>query len=492
MNPLDALIKALAPRLALKRQRARHTLAYYEGAKPSRVRKFYTGNPSPNAQVRQSAVALRTQARQLTQNYDLARGALRVLVNNVVGPHGIAIEPQPRHTDGSIHQEYADALLAAWHEWTKRPEVSHRHHWASVQRMMAWSWLRDGEVFAKKLLGPIKGLAHGSPVPFSLEMIEADFLPMDMTDPDQSLVQGIQVNNWGQALAYHFLKRYPSGDDSKKGGKDKELDVKRVKADNVIHLALRDRIEQARGVSAFASVITRLADTKDYDESERIAAKIAAKLTAYVKRGNPELFDPAQMPGGEPREIPFEAGMIIDTLGVGEDIGLIDSKRPNANFGEYRNENMRAFAAGLGASHSSVSKRYDGTYSAQRQELVEQWVHYGVLADEFIGSFIRPVWEQFVLSAETSSVPRPGNVKKGTGDSASFIGQSMPWIDPVKEANAWTELVKAGFASEIEVIRRRGGNPIDVLNQIQRFRQEAEARGLQFTTELTPTERNNG
>ena len=40
-----------------------------------------------------------------------------------------------------------------------------------------------------------------------------------------------------------------------------------------------------------------------------------------------------------------------------------------------------------------------------------------------------------------------------------YIGQAMPWIDPMKEAEAFLALAKAGFISEPEVIRRRGGNP---------------------------------
>jgi len=45
----------------------------------------------------------------------------------------------------------------------------------------------------------------------------------------------------------------------------------------------------------------------------------------------------------------------------------------------------------------------------------------------------------------------------------------MPWIDPLKEAMAWTALIDAGLASEVEVIRKRGQNPWDVLEQCKRL-----------------------
>jgi capsid protein len=58
----------------------------------------------------------------------------------------------------------------------------------------------------------------------------------------------------------------------------------------------------------------------------------------------------------------------------------------------------------------------------------------------------------------------------------------MPWIDPVKEALASEYLVKAGFASEVEMIRRRGGNPDDVLEQISAWRKKTADKGLVFSS----------
>lgn len=257
----------------------------------------------------------------------------------------------------------------------------------------------------------------------------------------------------------------------------------------MLHIACLDRLHQVRGVSEFASVITRLEDIKDYEESERVAAKIAAMLTGYIRKGAPDLYDPASNGTDEagnplPREINFQPGMIIDNLGMGEEIGLIDSKRPNPNVVTFRQGQLRAVAAGLGASYSSISRDYNGTYSAQRQELVEQWIHYATLADEFTGQFVQPVWEQFVAIAHASGVVRmPADVVPHTADDALYIGQSMPWIDPLKEANAWHQLVQDGFASEVEVMRKRGANPRDVLEQIATWRQQVADKNLTFSSD---------
>jgi len=173
--------------------------------------------------------------------------------------------------------------------------------------------------------------------------------------------------------------------------------------------------------------------------------------------------------------------MIIDNLGVGEEIGMIDSNRPNPNLVTFRQGQLRAIAAGLGGRYSSLARDYSGTYSSQRQELVEQWIHYAVLCDEFVGQFVQPTWNDFVLAARLSGVvPMPADVDSETADDALFVGQSMPWIDPLKEALAWHSLVEDGFASEVEVMRKRGTNPRDVLEQIAAHRKECEEKGPVF------------
>ena len=152
--------------------------------------------------------------------------------------------------------------------------------------------------------------------------------------------------------------------------------------------------------------------------------------------------------------------MVFDDLMVGEEIGTIDTNRPNPNLQAYRDGQLRASAAGLGASYSSISRNYNGTYSAQRQELVEQWVGYQALTEAFAAQFVRPLWERFVALAALSGVIEvPLDLIPGSLDDALFIGQQMPWIDPAKEADAYSTLESRTYMSGPEIIRRRGANP---------------------------------
>ena len=155
---IDRIVSTFSPGAGLRRRQQRfalQALGEYDAATPARTRKFYRDGLSPNQLTQQSAEALRAQARQLHRNHDISRGILRTMVNNIVGPGGIGIEPQPRRADGTIHEAYAAALRTGWQQHNLRPEVTGRHTGAKVQRLACLTWVRDGEAFAQQVAGAL-------------------------------------------------------------------------------------------------------------------------------------------------------------------------------------------------------------------------------------------------------------------------------------------------------------------------------------------------
>lgn len=480
MNRLDQLIAYVSPSWAANRAHSRAYAAAcdeaYEASKQSRLRRISRDHGSGNAAVMLAGPALRAEARRLERNHDLARGALNTLEQNIVGPYGIGVEPQPMTKAGELHEDLAWAIKDLWDNWTQRPETTGLFDWASAQRMLCRSWLRDGEVLMQHVAGLIPSLDHGTTVPYSLELIEADLLDWDLNETQpRRIVNGVERNAWGRPIGYHLFKQHPGDPDVY------NPDRKRVGADLIRHMALRDRIGQVRGVSMFAAVITRLSDLKDYEESERVAAKVAASMAAFIKRGAPDMYTATEYESsGQQKNRPqhFVPGMIME-LDPGEDIGTIDTKRPNTALEPFRDGQLRATAAGLRMSFSSLAKKYDGTYSAQRQELVEQWGAYALLSAEFAHQAVRPTYRKFIAAAQLSGalvVPRDVDLDKLA--DALYVPQAMPWIDPEKEANAWEALERNHYVAAPEIIRRRGGNPRDVLKQQEAWKRALSDYGL--------------
>jgi lambda family phage portal protein len=471
MNVAERALLAFAPGWAAARAQSRVRAMYYssayEATKPDRNRKWWRERGSGNRAAMMAVRPLREMARQLERNHDIARNILNVLVRNVVGANGIGVEPQPLTKDGDIHDDLALQIHALHANWCLKPEVTQQFDKARMEQMLCRSWFRDGEVLYQKVMGYLATLDHGTIVPLSVEMIEADLLPLEFSDVPNGVFQGVQRNAWGKPVGYWLYKTHPNDPSY-----PYQPERKYVSADVVGHIKAIDRIGQVRGVSAFASVITRLDDIKDYEESERIAAKIAASMAAVIKKGDPSTFnaedlvDPNTGQKYPKRRLEFESGMIFDDLRPGEDISMIDSKRPNAGLEQFRNSQLRAVAGGTDVSYSSASKHYDGTYSAMRQELVEQWAAYETLSNAFVDMCTRPIYESFISAALFSGqlkIPRdadPNSIR-----NALFIPPQMPWIDPLKEANANQIVEDRAYESGPEIIRSRGGNPRDVARQ---------------------------
>ena len=443
----------------------------YEGADPRGPHgphRSWRDGRDGDATVSMAGERLRRNARHLDQNHDITRGAFDKLCQFVIGPSGIAIEPLPRGRDGKIHSAFAETLIEEFARWSEWPEVTWEHDWIATQLLLGRSLFRDGEVLVQLISGDYSGLDHGTNVPFSLELIEADQLPLDYNDPSKGITQGVERDAWGRPRAFHIYKTHPGAmfGFSTTGMSGS---LKRIPSENLLHLKLTDRIRQARGVTQTASVLRRLNEIKNYEDSERIAAEMAASMTGYIKRLVPDLFDnEATYKPTEKRTFDFVPGMMFDDLQPGEDVGLIDSKRPNPQVENFRRGQLRAAAPGFRVGYSSLARDYDGSYSSQRQELVEQQPLYEMMSALFIGQFVRPVWQRFVETAVLSkSILVPSDVDPLTLSRASYAPPVMPWIDPLKEMKSYVEGVDNRFMSPQQVIRSRRGNPNEVLRQFE-------------------------
>ncbi|MBC1019368.1 phage portal protein [Escherichia coli] len=479
MGIFDRALGAIAPGWAASRARSRLMLQAYEAAHPSRLHKARREGRSADTAVFAAGVSLREQARALDEDHDIVIGMLDKLEERVIGAQGIQVEPQPLKTDGTLHEEMAEKISALWSEWSVRPEVTGMFTRPEAERLALRSALRDGEIFTQLVRGPVAGLNHSTEVPFSLELLEADFVPVNLNSTaGQQVRQGIIVNAWGRPVGYRVYKYHPANMSRV------SAELKTVPADSMLHLAQRRRLHQLRGVSMLHGVIKRLGDIKDYEESEHVAARIAAALGFYIRRGDAGSFQESEWKSGEQKYRHFDIapGMIFDGLGPGEDLGMVESNRPNVHLHEFRNGQLRAVAAGTRGTYSSIARDYNGTYSAQRQELVEGQEGYNILQQWFVGQHSRPVYRAWLAMA-LLMMEVPPDVDRRTLFNATYLGPVMPWIDPVKEAAAWLTIIRGGAGTEAEWVRARGQSPQEVKRQRMRETEFNRQHGLVFDSD---------
>jgi len=437
----------------------------YDAAKSTQWRPVVSNMTSGDGVMNVTGNRLRQVARHLDENHDLAIAVIDDIVNNTVGA-GVKLAPMVRRKDGSLDESLNDRISDLWESWCQAPETTGDFGFEAMERIVARSWLRDGETFAQHV-GPQSAFRFQSPVPYALELLEADLVPFDYQDVASNTLHGIQCNDWNAPIAYFVYLNHP-GDPLRP-----MPEMKRVPSERMLHLKFTRRLRQRRGVPVIHGVINRLRDLQDYEESERIAAKVAADLTWFIKRTS-EYQGPVDVNSAGNRNIQMAAGSGYELL-PGEDVGTIQSNRPNSPaMVEFREVMLRAVAGGTGTRFSSIARNYNGTYSAQRQELVEGAIAYRAQFAYLVRRFYRPVYRQFINSAVASGVLVMPPLSTTDIYRADFRAPALPWIDPSKEADAYKTLIESGLESRQEIMRQRGRDPGKVWEEIE----EEQASGL--------------
>lgn len=461
----------LAPGLLAGWLRRRAMLAHaerlYEAAAPSQWRKPYGANQTSGDGVMVATGSkLREIARHLDENHDLTIAILDDLVNGAVGT-GVKIAPMVRKGE-ELDSDLNQRISEAWEEWCQRPEVTGELSFAQCERLVARTMLRDGEIFVQHMEKPV-GYNFPTATRYAIELLEADMVPMEFNDPGRNILQGVECNDWNQPIAYHLWRNHPG--DPLRQAAPRADELKRLVADQVMHPKFSRRIRQRRGVTVLHGVINRIRDLKDYEESERIAAKVAADFTWYIKKTqeyNPAGAETNSATGA--RNLVMTGGMGFELL-PGEEVGTIHSDRPNTQLVPFREGMLRAVAGGTGARFSSIARNYNGTYSSQRQELVEATIAYQALFDHLVSAFHRPTYQRWVVAAAMAGVF--GRLKSEDARlianlvRAEYRPPTLPWIDPAKEADGYKTLIEIGVESRSEIMRKRGRDPEKVWQELQ-------------------------
>ena len=488
---IERAIMNFAPAWALTRhinkQRLVASKRAYESIENSRLRRKRQDARSADQINNISVDKLRLQARYLDENHDLGRSVLNTLVSQIVGT-GLLTFPMVKDRSGNLLDDVNDMITKLWNDWSKRPEVTWENDLAKCQRLAVRGWFRDGETFVQKLGGNVTALDHGTAVPFSIEQLEADYCPVGLDDPSKGIRQGIKKNVWGRPNTYFFYKQYPTegalgsviNGSFAPGFSVNLASVKGVIAQNVAHLKHTDRIRQTRGTSIFASVFSRLDDLKDYEESERVAARIGAAFAFAITKG----IDSA--PGtssAEFREMDIVPGIVADSLQPGEKVESLENKRPDNKITDFRANQLKAVAGGTNTGYSSIAKDYDGSYSSQRQELVEQARVTQLLRGEFISAWLQPIYVDFINAAFVAGLIDLRSADPLTIHDAEHVGLGTAHIEPKREADAQERQILAGLKSKTQLILANGDDPREVTRQIDRERAEDNKLGLVFSSD---------
>lgn len=221
-----------------------------------------------------------------------------------------------------------------------------------------------------------------------------------------------------------------------------------------IHAFEPDREDQARAITPFASLMTRLRMIGKHADTELASATVNALFAAFLKSNLPvseatQAFTPQGATFAEKRtdyymrNPPTLMGVRIPVLGLGDEIQINSSPRQSTSFASFQTAFLQSIAASLGISYEQLSMDWSKVnYSSARAALNEVWRHIQLMFAQFVEQFICPIHYAVIEEAfDRGYLKAPKNApdfydQPGAYLRARWIGPARGYVDPVKEAEA--------------------------------------------------------
>lgn len=461
----------------------------YNMAKQSRLTVGWgTTTSSEDSELLQSLTHGRNRSRQLIRDSAYAKRAKVIVQNNIIG-QGIGMQAAVSNTRGTLNAKINDDIERVWKSWTHKAQchTGQALHFSEFERACVGQAFEAGEVFIRMYNESFSG----GPVPFTLELIEAERIADDIGAPGpvngSNIVKlGIEVDRFGAPVNYMIRTIHP-GDIRLDSFQRSEVEV--VPAAQIIHVRVIDRWPQTRAMPWLHAAARKLNDMDGLTEAEITAARAAACYMGFIETPSADAkYGEEQEDGSMQSEL--EPAM-IERLNAGEKFTFAAPNRPNTQLDPFMRMMLREVAAGGGCSYESLSRDYSqSNYSSSRLALIDDRDLWRTLQAWFIREFreeIHKRWlQQAVLAGAIPAVPvREYAVRPEKYQAVRFKPRGWSWIDPAKEVEAYTEAIKAGFMTVSQVIALTGSG-LDLEDVLEERRYELdlmEEAGLVFSTD---------
>lgn len=463
----------------------------YDGAMVNRLTAdWIASSTSADSELLSSLRLLRNRSRDLVRNNDYAKGALRTIVNNVVGK-GIKLQSQVKKRRGKLDEDTNAKIEELWKLWhqAKYCHTAGKLGFQDIERLAMRSIIESGEV----LIRFITKSFDGSPVPLALEIIEADQLYDDFSSGPigatggNSIRMGVEVNEWKRPVAYWIYKNHPG--DYQYSGNSGSSSLLRIPAEEILHIYVCDRPGQTRGVPWFHTALQRLRNVGGYEEAELIAARAQAAVMGFIESPEPastladDSTDSMNLRSLEPGA--------IELLAPGEKFSGFAPTRPGNGFDPFIKLMLRGVATGLGMSYEAMSRDLSQVnYSSARIGMLDDRDNWRILQDWLINNFHFKVFERWLELAVLSGAINLPNYELSPRAYCcpKFTPRGFDWVDPAKEINASRESIRGGLSTLSRELAEKGIDIEELFEERRRELDLAESLKLNFDTDPALTD----
>ncbi|KEQ18086.1 phage portal protein [Endozoicomonas numazuensis] len=464
-------------------------LAYTSAGQGRRSQSWIAPATGPNNSLTGNLGTLINRSRAAIRNDPWAASGLEKLVANIVGT---GIKPKSEAKDDVFRKE----LQALFLDWTDESDADGQLDFYGQQALAMRSVLEAGECFVR--FRPRKP-GDGLSVPLQLQLLEAEFVPWDYNDDlkkGHKIRAGIEFNAIGQRVAYWMHKQHPSDYTTLD-----TADLRRVPADQVMHLYEPLRPGQLRGQPLLSQVLLRMYHLDKFDDATLLRQEIANLFTGFITKPAPETEKVDPLTGrpivydlqGVPM-VAMEPGTMQE-LSPGEEITFNTPPGAASNYPDFIRQQLMAVSAGIGLPYEILSGDMKGVSDrALRVVLNEfrrriQQIQHNLL----VFQLCRPVWKRWLeLAVLSGAISAPDFHRNPTHyRKVKWIPQGWAYIHPVQDVQSQNLAVRSGFKSRSEVVSEQGYDSEQIDDEIAADNQRADGLELQYDSDARTQETNN-
>lgn len=434
----------------------------YAGARVSRLEWDWLADlVSADQQMRGSLRDLRKRCRERFRNDPLARAFGTLSEVNVLGASGVGFQSR-----ADVADEINDRIEDAWADFCRSGNctVDGMLSFADVERLAVLGEAVEGEFLCVMRRSGEYGL--------QLQVYDMDQLDSNYDTSCTPLAGNVvrmgieQEVLTGRPVAYWLYEQHPS---------EAMGTLQRIPAEQVIHVARRNRPRQTRGEPPMAPVLLLMKMLDGFREAEIVAARTAAsKAVVYEQTAEGMGADPTE--GGS---IPDELSPGMNQLlPIGVSAKMLDPTHPNINFGDFASAISMSIATGLGVSYAALTgDQSKANYGSQRGALIQERDQWKLWQARLIDQLHRKVFRAWLQSAvAVGKLPLAGDWRKYLADE--WQPRVWGWIDPAKDLEAKERELMLGLTTRTQLAAELGRNFDENLEQLAEEQADALAAGV--------------
>lgn len=406
------------------------------------------GRSTANELLNGALGPLRAYCRGLERNNPTARAGIEALVMLVVGT-GIRLEP---NTENKVFK-------ALWSDFCDNCGTDG----SSIYELQRRAF-RDIPAAGEALW---RFVPTEDEIPLKILPLESEWLIDEVPDgiDGVAFAPGIKLDKYGNPVAYYIQRP------DMIGGTAEE-----VSAESMCHIFEPRRSLQARGEPMFAPLIETLINERQLVDAELYAAKMTAAMAIVIESeadGDPLDTDST----GDPA-MGINPGTIA-RLFPGEKATAFSHTRPSQQIAPFRQMLRGDIAAALRIPVRLLDRDVSrANYSSMRADMLDEMGYIKPMqrwfGEQSIGRVYRHVAPILAAMAGMTEVP----------DGYRLLPDGIPYVDPLKDAQAAITNIEAGLTTHEMELGIRGHDPEQVMTQRQKEREAAAKADLELAIKM--------